>query len=126
MLLLLFIASSLAWFDFIPPIYSKDCKFERPDCYACLKQFVDVNPKDEQITKLEIDQALARYMPTVLKPIMYWIKTQDTIDKCDFDKNGVITDYDWEMSNKTCIPMKESYCTVEWFCERARSESNSA
>ncbi len=80
-LLLLLISSSLGLFhvktsprwrpSWMPPIHETDCTFERADSYQCLKKYVDVNPKDDQITKEEIDAAISEYLPIYLKPILW-------------------------------------------------------
>lgn len=106
----------------MPPIHDTDCTFERADSYQCLKKYVDVHPKDDQITKVEIDEAIAKYLPTYLKPVLWWVGTEGVMDSCDVDKNGVITPRDWEMSSKTCFPIKESQCTVQWFCKRIEDD----
>ncbi len=82
MLLLLFLlGTSHAFFNvktsprwrpsWMPPVHEEDCTFERTDSYHCLKKYVDVKPKDGQITKQEIDDAIAKYLPTYLKPILW-------------------------------------------------------
>jgi len=53
------------------PVHETDCTFERADSYQCLKKYVDVNPKDDQITKQEIDEAIAEYLPLYLKPVLW-------------------------------------------------------
>ena len=123
MLLLWFFFSTCLSGSWFPPIHSKDCTFERPDSYACLKEYVDVNPKDDQITRQEIDEALKKYLPMYLRPVLWWADLKSVMDSCDVDKNGVITPRDWEMSSKTCFPIKESQCTVQWFCDRAKDAS---
>ncbi len=134
MLLLLLIGTSFGFFNvktsprwrpsWVPPIHETDCTFERIDSYHCLKKYVDVNPKDDQITKQEIDEAIAEYLPMYLRPVLWWVGTERVMIECDVDKNDVITSRDWEMSSKTCFPIKESQCTVQWFCERIEKAAN--
>ncbi len=81
MLILLLISTSFGFFNvktsprwrpsWVPPIHEEDCTFEREDSYQCLKRYVDVNPKDDQITKEEIDEAIEKYLPMYLKPILW-------------------------------------------------------
>jgi hypothetical protein len=136
LLLLLLVSVSSALFNvrtsprwrpsWVPPLHETDCTFERVDSYNCLKQYVDINPKDEQITQTEIEEALSVYMPTYLKPLIWWAGVDSVMKECDVDKNGVITPRDWELSSKTCFPIKESQCTVQWFCERAAAAAAAA
>lgn len=124
LLLILFISlcsgySSSSWF---PPIWDDTCSYTRDDTYACLKKYVDVNPKDEEITKKEIDEAISKYLPTYLKPMFWFVNTQGVVNECDYDKNGVITPRDWMLSIKTCLPEKRSQCTVQWFCDNVEKK----
>lgn len=81
LLLLVLCATSLGLFNirtyprwrpsWMVPVHETDCTFERADSYQCLKKYVDVNPKDDQITKQEIDEAIAEYLPLYLKPVLW-------------------------------------------------------
>lgn len=108
--------------SWVPPLHETDCKFTRQDSYDCLVKYVDVNPKDGQITLAEADEALHQYLPTWMKPIFWFTDASSVFKECDYDKNGVLTPRDWIMTNATCLPIKESWCTVEWFCERIKAE----
>lgn len=104
----------------LPPIWDESCTYTRDDVYTCLKNNVDVNPKDDKITEQEIDEAFRRYVPWYVKPFLFVSRTSGAtiIEYCDYDKNGVITKRDFYMANKTCLPDKRNWCTVQWFCER--------
>ena len=119
----LFLSVGLAnsWF---PPIWDESCTFTRDDSYNCLKKYVDVNPKDGQITQQEVDEALTRYLPAYLKPMFWFVNTKHVIDNCDYDKNGVITSRDFMLSAETCLPEKRSQCTVQWFCTEAEEQNS--
>jgi hypothetical protein len=109
--------------SWVPPLHDTDCTFTRADSYECLRRYVDVNPKDDRITKTEVQEALKKHLPLYLRPLFWWSSSVDGIfTQCDYDKNEVITPRDWEMSNKTCMPIKESWCTVQWFCNRAMAD----
>jgi len=123
MIFILFLSLSVAWRpSWMPPLHEEDCTFTRQDSYDCLVKYVDVNPKDGQITLTEADEALKKYLPTWMKPIFWFTDASSIFKECDYDKNGVLTPRDWEMSNKTCLPIKESWCTVQWFCKRITDE----
>lgn len=119
--LLLIVSSSWAssWW---PPTSDTSCSFTRDDSYQCLKTYVDVHPKNDEITQEEVDLALSTYLPTYLKPIFWFLNTNKIVNDCDYDKNGVITARDWLMAKETCLPKKENWCTMQWFCEIAENE----
>jgi len=124
LLLLLFASLACGWRpSWVPPIHDTDCTFTRADSYECLRRYVDVHPKDDQITKQEVQEAITKYMPMYLRPLFWWAGSVDSVfEQCDYDKNNVLTPRDWELSNKTCMPIKESWCTVQWFCNRITAE----
>jgi len=121
LLSLVILTGASSWF---PPTKDKSCSFTREDSYACLKKYVDVHPKNDEISKKEIDEALSKYLPTYLKPVFWFVSTEKTMEACDYDKNGVITPRDWLMSKEKCFPKKESQCTIQWFCEIAKEQEN--
>lgn len=118
MLLLLLLLLSAAFASPLPPMWDETCSYTRDDVYNCLKNNVDINPKDGQITEQEIDEAFDRNLSWYLKWIMWLTNGAKVLQYCDYDKNGVITKRDFYMSNKTCLPDKRNWCTVQWFCER--------
>lgn len=124
MLVLLFLTVAAAWRpSWIPPIHDTDCTFDRAQSYACLKRYVDINPSDDRISKEEVQTAIQKHLPLYMRPLFWWAGSVDSVfEQCDYDKNGFITPRDWEMSNKTCMPIKESWCTVQWFCKRITDE----
>lgn len=124
-LFVLFFSLSLAnsWF---PPIWDESCTYTRDDSYECLKKYVDVNPKDDQITQQEVDDALSKYLPAYLKPMFWFLSTKHVVDMCDYDKNGVITPRDFMLSKETCLPEKRSQCTVQWFCIEAENKQKNS
>lgn len=121
-ILLSYVACSLAWRpSWMPPIHDTDCAFNRRDSYDCLVKYVDVHPKDGQITKEEAQEAISKYMPYWMRPIFWFAGSVDSVfEVCDYDHNNVLTPHDWEMTKDTCIPIKEGWCSVEWFCDRAK------
>lgn len=126
LILLTLFGLSLASCGWFPPIWSEDCKFTREDVYLAFKKYIDVNPRDDQITPKEIDEALAKYLPTYLKPLLYITDVHEILKSCDYDKNGVITERDFRLSNKTCLPFKRNWCSVEWFknCIEEKEKQN--
>ena len=115
--------TSSSWYrpSWVPPIWDVTCTYTREDVFNCFKVYVDTSPKDEQITKTEIEQALGKYLPTYLKPLIWGADTGTILDSCDFDHNGVITSRDWMLSKQRCLPFKNNWCTAQWFCERAQN-----
>lgn len=126
LLLLVFVvvSQSRSW---LPPVWDETCTYTRHDVYECLRKYVDVNPKDDQITKKEIDDALSKYMSAWMKPL-FWLSSgsEGVMESCDADKNGVITPRDWEESKDKCLPTKANACSVEWFCLGAQEEEEEA
>ena len=124
LLLLLFVLAveSRSW---LPPVWSEECTYTRHDVYECLKKYVDISPKDNQITKKEIDDALSKYLSAWMKPL-FWLSSgsEGVMESCDADKNGVITPRDWEESKDKCLPTKANACSVEWFCLGAKEEED--
>jgi hypothetical protein len=114
----LYLANASWW----PPLHETNCAFNRQDSYDCLVKYIDVNPKDGQITLDEANAALTKYMPLWMRPIFWFTDASSVFKECDYDKNNVLTPRDWQMSEKTCLPIKESWCTVEWFCDRAKAQ----
>jgi hypothetical protein len=114
------LSESRSW---LPPVWDESCMYTRDDVYKCLKKYVDVNPKDNQITKKEIDDAMDKYMSTWMKPL-FWLSSgsEGIMENCDADHNGVITPRDWEESKDKCLPFKRNFCSVQWFCEGAEEE----
>ena len=43
--------------NWIPPTSDTSCSFTRDDVFRVLKQYVDVNPKDDKITEKEVEEA---------------------------------------------------------------------
>lgn len=115
---LLLLSEARSWF---PPVWSKDCSYTREDSFKCLEKYVDVDPKDGQITPKEVKEALDKYLPSYLKPMFWFIGISKIFEDCDYDHNGVITPRDWMLSEKKCMHTKESWCTMQWFCEGAQS-----
>lgn len=113
---------SLAAASWFPPMSDESCAFTRDDTFKCLEKYVDTNPHDQQITNAEIDAALSKYLPTYLKPVLWWIGTDGIMKDCDYDKNGVITPRDWMLAQHTCLAEKKNQCTMAWFCDRAKNE----
>jgi len=105
--------------NWIPPTSDTSCSFTRDDVFRVLKQYVDVNPKDDKITEKEVEEALSKYLPLYLRAFV-WIGNgvPDIFKNCDYDKNGVITAKDFYDAYKVCLPNKASWCTVEWFYHR--------
>ena len=122
LLIILILVSSVESRSWLPPVWSEECTYTRHDVYECLKKYVDVSPKDDQITKKEIDDALSKYLSAWMKPMFWIVGSEGVIESCDADKNGVITPRDWEESKLTCLPLKRNWCSVQWVCEGAQEE----
>lgn len=121
--LFLFIFGSFGYYEnsWTPVIWDISCPFSRDDVLNAMKEVVDVAPKDDQITKYEIDLALRNHLPWYLKPAVWVGSVDDIIESCDYDKNGVITPRDFMMSKNTCLPLKKNWCTVEWFYDKIKA-----
>lgn len=124
-LIFILIASCTAWRpSWMPPIYDESCTFTRDDTYQCLNTYVDINPKDGQITADELNAALDKSLPVWMKPFFWATSSEKIMGTCDYDKNGVITARDWMLSKKTCLALKSNWCTADWFCKRAKADSD--
>lgn len=125
LLLFLFFTPNLAssWW---PPTSDTSCSYTRDDSFNCLKKYIDINPKNNEITQDEINAGVKKYLPTYLRPMFWWIGSDKIMNDCDYDKNGVITPRDWIMSKDTCFPAKKDQCTIQWFCEKAGADSSSS
>lgn len=123
MLLLLFVVYAFAYNpnSWLPPIWDKTCSFTREDARKAIELYVDVNPKDNQITAKEIDEALEKYKTWYLRPVLLVYNSKDVMRDCDYDQNGAITPRDFMLSEKTCFPIKESWCTIQWFNDNIRN-----
>ena len=95
------------------------------DVFRCLEVKVDVDPKNGEIDEHEIEKAFQDYVPTWMKPLLWLTNAKNVIKDCDYDKNGVITPRDFMLSNETCLPFKNHWCSVQWFCENGDLNQNS-
>lgn len=120
-LLILVVASGYSPDSWTPPIWDESCSFTRDDVYRGLKLYVDVDPRDEQITKHEIELALDKYIPWYVPKFALVGRIDDIIQNCDYDKNGVITARDFLLSKDTCLPFKRNWCTVQWFYDNIQN-----
>jgi len=118
-LLFISLVSASSWW---PPTSDTSCSYTRQDSLECLKKYVDNNPKDDKISKAEIDAAVKKYLPTYLKPMFWWIGSDKVMTDCDYDSNGYITPRDWLMSKEKCFPHKKDQCTIQWFCKQAAEQ----
>ncbi len=118
----LFLFASVATASWFPPTSDTSCSYTRDDSFNCLKKYIDVNPKDDRISKAEIEAGVSKYLPTYLKPMFWWIGADKVMKDCDYDKNGFITPRDWLLSKDTCFPQKKDQCTIQWFCDRAAKD----
>jgi hypothetical protein len=111
-----------SWYrpSWIPPITDTDCTFTRTDVYNAFLKHVDVNPKDNKITELEINEVLRKYLPMYLKPLIWGANIHQIFESCTLDKGkkGYITPKDFRDTHNACFPTKASWCTVQWFNER--------
>lgn len=126
LLLLLLVATTTQAFSFsgmyhkyMPPLFETKCNFTRIDALNCLSKYIDVDPKDGQITKKEAEEAIQKYVPPVIRGLFWGLVGTDRIwEACDYDKNGVITAKDWMMTKDHCMPHKKNMCSLEWFCKK--------
>jgi hypothetical protein len=120
--LLLLVTSHASWYrpSWVPPITDTDCTFTRNDVYIALRDHVDVHPKDNKITELEIEEALHKYLPLYLKPLIWGANVHQIFQSCTLDSGakGYITPKDFRDTWQSCFPNKASWCTVQWFNER--------
>jgi hypothetical protein len=107
--------------SWLPPIWDETCSFSREDVRKGMEEYIDVNPKDNQITAKEIDEALQKYKTWYLKPVLLIYNSKDVMRDCDYDKNGVITPRDFMLTAKTCFPNKASWCTIQWFYDNIKN-----
>lgn len=127
-LLLLFcvlVAGAAAWWrpSWVPPITDESCDYSRADAYVCIAKYMDVSPHDGLVSRAELDAALDKYAPLWVRPLKWFITTEQAFNACDYDKDGFISAKDWKDSftvNFDCLPWKKNWCQVEWFCDRAR------
>lgn len=99
------------------------CGFTRDDALNCVLKYGDTN-KDGELTEEEIKHALDTLVPSYIKPVL-WIKgvnAKRVLKDCDYDKNGILTPRDWEMSKKTCMPTQQNLCYFKFFCDRASKQ----
>lgn len=123
MLLLLFVVCVFGYNpnSWLPPIWDETCSFSREDARKAIELYVDVNPKDNQITAKEIDEALEKYKTWYLRPVLLVYNSRDVLRDCDYDKNGAITPRDFMLAKDTCFPNKASWCTIQWFNDNIRN-----
>jgi hypothetical protein len=106
-----------------PPIFDTSCSFTRDDVFNALKKYVDVNPKDNQITKMEINGSLDKYLPWYIPKWPLVGSVDSILTNCDYDKNGVITARDFMLSAESCLPFKKNWCTVQWFYDNIENKN---
>jgi hypothetical protein len=124
LVLCLFGSLAVAWRpSWVPPIWDESCTFGRNDAFACITKYIDVSPKNDQITKSEIDAAIATYAPAYVRALSWFVGTEKVFSSCDYNKDGVLTPRDWKLSGEHCLPHKRNLCTMQWFCNRAASKS---
>ncbi len=105
-----------SWF---PPRHDKKCGYTRSDALACVLEYGDLN-HDGKLTVDELDHALDALVPSYLKTLKWVgiVSVKKIMKDCDYDKNGILTPRDWQLSNKTCMPKQEDLCKFKWFCDR--------
>lgn len=108
--------------SWVPPIWDDSCSFTRDQAYDCLVKYVDVDPKDERVTKKEVDAAIKAYAPAYVRALSWFVGTQKVFSACDYNKDGVLTPRDWKLSVGHCLPHKRNLCTMQWFCNRAEKQ----
>jgi len=119
-LVLVLLSLSSAWRpSWMPPINDEDCTFTREDSYNSLVRRVDVNPKDQKISRTEIDEAIVKYAPYWIRALSWFVSVNGILDACDANKDGFVTRQDWLATDKTCLPLKKNWCLIQWFDNRA-------
>jgi len=87
-------------------------------------KYADAN-HDNRLDQTELENAKSVFVPWYLR-VAAWFKGIDLtriLKDCDYDKDGVLTPHDWELSKKTCMPKQENLCKFKWFCDYAKSKS---
>lgn len=94
-----------------PPGYIK-CDNSRDAVFQCAQQLLDLN-SDGQITISEAETALSQLVglpgPNVNATFLM---------RCDMDGNDILTLYDWNHPNSTCVPTEGSRAIVCDVCVR--------
>jgi hypothetical protein len=116
-ILLLLFGHSQAWFG-LPPLFDDTCAMDRPGTLVCVRKFVDTN-HDEVITRAEVIAAIDKYTTPIIRKLAWFVGVDRVFVECDYDRNGVITMRDFELSTRTCMSKKTDICRLAWFCERA-------
>ena len=112
-------AISVAWP--FPPLHDETCKYTRMDALRCALKYGDQN-KDNVLTVDEIQHALDTLVPWYIRDapeFLTHVGVDRILNDCDFNKDGVLTPRDWELSVKTCMPKQQDLCQFKWFCDRA-------
>lgn len=85
------------------------CPKEREAYVPCLKEALDVNATDDQVTVTEFLAQLDHFIED--SPVSalitsyrgYLGNTTLVFERCDADEDGVLTESDWLVSNTTCL-----------------------
>lgn len=105
-----------SWF---PPSNDVSCGLSRADLWNKLIKYGDKN-HNGVLEQVEIQTALDTLVPTYIK-VLSWMKGMSVthaLDKCDFDKNGIITPHDYEMTKETCFNNLRDRCAMNWFIKK--------
>lgn len=106
---------------------SDTCGFTREDALECIKQYVDAN-KDEEITCEEFERAKTLYMPPrmraalwIAKKFGYNVHFDMLLYGCDRSpQDCVLTESDFKLSTKTCLPFPADLCKLKTACDVAK------
>lgn len=116
------------WFNlrsFFPPFHDKNCGFTRNDALQCALEHGDIN-HDGKLTQSEMHHAMETLVPKYIRTLAWFggINIERVLKDCDYNKDGVLTPRDWEMSVKKCMPKQENLCEFKWFCDNAKQKVN--
>ncbi len=106
-----------------------NCEFTREQSLDCLREYVDLNHNGE-IEASEFDYAKTHYLPPVAQRLQ-WLASKANYDipfsqllrDCDPNHDGILSEWDWMHSTKTCLPTQSQMCKLKTICNRAKAVS---
>lgn len=103
------------------------CTFTRLEALACIVDYVDFD-RNGQISEQEFLKAQDMYIPYAAKKLEWLVsKFGLNIDykflmkQCDYNKDGILSAYDFLHSGKTCLINQGELCLFESVCKRAQA-----
>ena len=105
--------------------------FTRQDALHCIEEYVDIDPKDGQISVHELEVARSKYLSGWQKAAS-WVASWFTDDysnemilhNCDANGDGIFTPSDFEQATQHCLPDERSVCMMKGICDTAAAEKS--